>query len=346
MRLPAVLTFALLVSLAACTPATGPYRERIFVFGTMVDVTLAGVTAEQGRQAVAELAKDFLDEHREWHAWQTGPLTDLNAAIARGESARTTPHLRRLIEISRRLSAQSDGLFDPAIGGLVRLWGFHSDDPLTGKPPPSAQAIAEWVAARPRMSDLVLDGDVVRSRNPKVMLDFGAVAKGYAVDLAIEKLRAMGIANAIVNAGGGMTAIGQREDRPWRVGVRHPQGKGVLAAIELRDGESVHTSGNYERYNEHEGIRYGHIIDPRTGYPGREVLSATVVHEDGSVADAAATALVVAGMRDWQRIARQMGLKLVMVVDQAGEVHMTPAMADRVRFAEDSPPTVHVIPPL
>jgi thiamine biosynthesis lipoprotein len=346
MRLPAVLTFVLLVTLAACTPATGPYQERIYVFGTLVDVTLAGVTAEQGRQAVAELAKDFREEHREWHAWQPGPLTELNTAIARGEPGRATPHLRRLIEISQRLSEQSDGLFDPAIGGLVRLWGFHSDDPLTGKPPPSAQAIAEWVEARPRMSDLVLDGDVVRSRHPKVMLDFGAIAKGYAVDLAIEKLRAMGIANAIVNAGGGMTAIGQRDGRPWRVGVRHPQGKGVLAAIELGDGESVHTSGNYERYNEHEGIRYGHIIDPRTGYPGREVVSATVVHEDGSVADAAATALVVAGIKDWQRIARQLGLKLVMVVDQAGEVHMPQAMADRVRFPEDAPPVVHVVPPL
>ncbi|MCU0971753.1 MAG: FAD:protein FMN transferase [Gammaproteobacteria bacterium] len=239
MRLPAVLTFALLVTLAACTPATGPYEERIYVFGTLVDVTLAGVTAEQGRQAVAELAKDFREEHREWHAWQPGPLTELNAAIARGEPGRATPHLRRLIEISQRLSEQSDGLFDPAIGGLVRLWGFHSDDPLTGKPPPSAQAIAEWVEARPRMSDLVIDGDTVRSRSPKVMLDFGAIAKGYAVDLAVEKLRAMGVANAIVNAGGGMTAIGQRADRPWRVGVRHPQGKGVLAAIELRRGHPL-----------------------------------------------------------------------------------------------------------
>jgi thiamine biosynthesis lipoprotein len=311
-----------------------------------VDVSLAGVTAEQGRQAVAALAEDFREEHREWHAWQPGPLTDLNEAIGRGEPGRLTPHLRQLIEISQRLSAQSDGLFDPAIGGLVRLWGFHSDDPLTGKPPPSAQAIAEWVEVRPRMSDLVIEGDTVRSRNPKVMLDFGAIAKGYAVDLAIEKLRAMGVGNAIVNAGGGMTAIGQREDRPWRVGVRHPQGKGVLAAIELRDGESVHTSGNYERYNEHEGIRYGHILDPRSGYPGHEVLSATVLHEDGSVADAAATALVVAGAKEWRRIARQMGLKLVMVVDQAGEVHMPQAMADRVRFPEDAHPILYVVPPL
>jgi thiamine biosynthesis lipoprotein len=122
------------------------------------------------------------------------------------------------------------------------------------------------------------------------------------------------------------------------VGVRHPQGKGVLAALELHDGESVHTSGNYERYSEHEGIRYGHIIDPRTGYPGREIVSATVIHDNGATADAAATALVLAGRADWQRIASQMGVELAMLVDEAGTVHMPPAMAARVRFTGEPPP--------
>jgi thiamine biosynthesis lipoprotein len=135
-----------------------------------------------------------------------------------------------------------------------------------------------------------------------------------------------------------MTAMGRHDDRPWRVGVRHPQGRGVLAALELHDGESVHTSGNYERYSEHEGVRYGHIIDPRTGYPGREIVSATVIHDDGAVADAAATALVLAGLRDWQRIAAQMGVKLAMLVDADGTVHMPPAMAARVHFTDEPPP--------
>jgi thiamine biosynthesis lipoprotein len=320
-----------------CGPSTGLYHERIYVFGTLVDVSLWGVTEEQGRRAVADLDRTFQTQHFEWHAWKPGALTDLNAAIARGEPGRATPHLVRLIEISKGLSAQSDDLFNPALGHLIRLWGFHNDE-LPAGPPPTRSEIEAWVAKRPRMGDVTVEGGLVRSSNPAVMLDFGAIAKGYAVDLAVERLRTLGIRNALVNAGGGMTAIGRHADRPWRVGVRHPQGKGVLAALELHDGESVHTSGNYERYSEHEGIRYGHIIDPRTGYPGREIVSATVIHDDGAVADAAATALVLAGLADWQRIAGQMGVTLAMLVDERGTVHMPPAMAARVHFAGEPPP--------
>ncbi|MCU0767213.1 MAG: FAD:protein FMN transferase [Gammaproteobacteria bacterium] len=346
MRLRAALPAVFALLLAGCSPARELYQDRLYVFGTLVDVTLWDVTEQQGRAAVADLAREFQAEHVEWHAWRPGPLVELNAALARGEAARATPHLVRLIELSQRLSRQSDGLFDPAIGGLVRLWGFHSDDPLTGKAPPSREAIAAWVAQRPSMEDLTIEGDLVRSRNPAVQLDFGAIAKGYAVDLAVARLHAMGIHDAIVNAGGGMTAIGRRENRPWRVGVRHPQGQGVIAALELADHEAVHTSGNYERYNEHEGIRYGHIIDPRTGYPGHEIVSATVIHPDGAVADAAATALVLAGVKDWERIARQMGVTLAMLVDESGTVHMPPAMAARVHFAGDAPPPVKLGAPL
>lgn len=331
------LLAVLLAVLAACGSARGLYHERLYVFGTLVDVTLWDVTPEQGRQAVADLDRSFQAQHHEWHAWKPGALTELNAAFARGEPGRATPHLLRLIEISKRLAAQSDDLFNPALGHLIRLWGFHSDE-LPTTPPPPREEIEGWLAKRPRMADVSVDGNQVRSSNPAVMLDFGAVAKGYAVDLAAERLRALGIRNALVNAGGGMTAIGQREGRPWRVGIRHPQGKGVLAALELRDGESVHTSGNYERYSEHEGIRYGHILDPRTGYPGREIVSATVIHGDGAVADAAATALVLAGPADWQRVAAQMEVRLAMLVDESGTVHMPPAMAERVHFTGEPPP--------
>lgn len=324
------------MALIGCRPGTGLHHERIYVFGTLVDVSLWGVTEAQGREAIAELDRAFQTQHVEWHAWKPGALTDLNAAIARGEPGRGTVHLVRLIELSKRLSAQSDDLFNPALGHLIRLWGFHGDE-LPAGPPPARTEIEAWLARRPRMQDVAVEGEWVRSSNPAVMLDFGGIAKGYAVDLAIERLRVLGIRNALVNAGGGMTAMGRHDALPWRVGVRHPQGKGVLAALELHDGESVHTSGNYERFSEHEGIRYGHLIDPRTGYPGREILSATVIHDDGAVADAAATALVLAGRADWQRIAAQMGVALAMLVDEAGTVHMTPAMAARVHFTGEAP---------
>jgi len=183
------------------------------------------------------------------------------------------------------------------------------------------------------MQALVIEGSQVSSSNPLVQLDLGGFAKGYALNQAISRLRSLGVGNAIVNAGGDLCVSGRHGERPWQVGIRHPQGEGVIAALAVADGECVLTSGNYERYREYENVRYAHILDPRTGWPVRHVASATVIHADGGVADAAATALTVAGPDDWRRIARGMGLRYVMLVDEMGTVYMSPAMAERVRFA-------------
>ena len=162
----------------------------------------------------------------------------------------------------------------------------------------------------------------------------------------LKRLRDMGVRNAIVNAGGDLRAIGRRGNRPWRVGIRHPQGSGVLASVEIESDESVFTSGNYERYRIHEGVRYSHIIDPRTGMPVNHIASATVIHHNGAVADAAATALTIAGPMDWPRIAKQMGIKYVMLVDEKGTVYMNPAMAKRVRFEGKNEPAIVISEPL
>jgi thiamine biosynthesis lipoprotein len=152
------------------------------------------------------------------------------------------------------------------------------------------------------------------------------------VELALERLRSMGIEQAIVNAGGGLGVIGKRGARHWSIGIRHPQGEGVLATLEIHDAEHVHTSGNYERFRENEGIRYSHILDPRTGWPVDSIASCTVISQDGTLADAAATVLVIAGVEDWQRLAQKMGIAYVMLVGEDGTVYMTPAMAERVQF--------------
>jgi len=332
MRKVALIVFTLW-AVAACHQEPQSSQYELYVFGTMVGITLYGVEEEVEQTAVSRITQDFQRMHHDWHAWEPGPLVDINQALAQGQSIRVIPSLIPIIEQSRELSRQSEGLFDPAIGGLLNLWGFQSSVRPNG-PPPDDAAIARWVKAAPRMDDLTLDGDMLSSSNPAVQLDFGAFAKGYAVDLAIERLRELGIENAIVNAGGDLRAIGSKGGEPWRVGVRHPQGGGVLATIEVSGDESVFTSGNYERYREHEGVRYTHILDPRTGMPVNGITSVTVLHDNGAVADAAATALVVAGTQDWERIAARMGISHVMLVDDEGGIHMSPAMRERVQFQE------------
>jgi thiamine biosynthesis lipoprotein len=321
------------VLLSGCTRAPVDFHQSLFIFGTLVDITVHGAPENLAADAVAAVDDDFQRMHREWHAWKPGgELVKLNRRLGSGETTPVSDFLLPLLLQAHTLSIQSDGLFNPAIGRLIALWGFHSDEPPPG-PPPAAAAIEALVAGKPDMRALLIEGNRVSSDNPLVQLDLGGFAKGYALNLAIARLRSQGVGNAIVNAGGDLCVTGRHGERPWQVGIRHPQGEGVIAALAVADGECVLTSGNYERYREYEAVRYAHIIDPRTGWPVRHVASATVIHADGGVADAAATALTVAGPTDWQRIARGMGLVYVMLVDEEGTVYLSPAMAERIRFA-------------
>lgn len=339
------LPLLLSLLLSGCSKQAQVYEQKVYVFGTLVDITVRGVSADKAQQVIALIDTDFQRMHHDWHAWEPGPLVDINTAIANGESTPVIPSLQPIIQRSIELSRHSDGLFNPAIGGLLALWGFQRNEPPNG-PPPDKHKIKQWVEQAPSMADITLKDGVLHSTNPSVQLDFGAFAKGYAVDLAIEKLQENGIQNAIVNAGGDLRAFGSADGRPWRVGVRHPQGKGVLASIEINGDESVFTSGNYERYREHEGVRYPHILDPRTGMPVQDVTSVTVIHSNGADADAAATALVVAGPGEWHRIAQKMDIKHVMLVDGEGVIYMNPAMQQRVQFQEVSPAKLVVSEPL
>ncbi len=331
--------------LAGCGESATEYRQSLFVFGTVVDLKLRGVGDAQAREAVQAVEQAFQRMHRDWHAWKPGELSALNRSFALGESRPVSPFLLPLITHSQRLFEQSEGLFNPAIGRLIALWGFHSDERPSGAPP-SPEAIAALVEQAPGMDDLEVSDGQVRSRNPAVALDFGGFAKGYALDIAIDLLHRQGVENAIVNAGGDLCVSGDHGGRPWRVGVRHPQGAGILAATDALDGECLLTSGNYERYREHDGVRYPHIIDPRDGFPVRHIASATVIDRDGGRADAAATALTVAGPGDWYRIARRMQLKYVMLVDEAGTVYMNPAMARRIDFQDGVPEKIVISEPL
>jgi thiamine biosynthesis lipoprotein len=203
---------------------------------------------------------------------------------------------------------------------------------------PDPEEIARIVRANPRMSDLRLQDDAVTSTNPAVQLDFGGYAKGYALDRAADILRKNGIENALVNVGGNIMALGRRAGRLWRVGVESPRSKGVLATIELADGEAIGTSGDYRRYYEFDGKRYGHIIDPRTGYPVAGVQSVTVLMPKqagaGALSDAASKPIFIEGLKGWGDAAARMGISSVMLVDSAGAVHITSELKTRLHFSD------------
>ena len=237
--------------LAACTPATDTGYERdIYAFGTLNHLTLYGVTPERAAQLADEVDAELQRMHRDWHAWHPGELTRLNTAIAHGQPFQVSAEIRDLISLSQETYRTSMGMFDPAAGHLFALWGFQQDERPTG-PPPSRAQVAAVVAEHATMDDITLSGDIATSRNPAVALDFGGIAKGYAGQVDHRPAARRGRENAIFNAGGGLQVVGSHGDRPWRIGIRGPDGSGVLGAVELGpQEEAMHTSGNYERYRE------------------------------------------------------------------------------------------------
>ena len=320
-----------LVLLTACQRNEEQSAE-FFVFGTIVEIKLWGATQEQTDRAFAEIQQRFQAMHRDWHAWEPGRLTEINQAFAQGRPALADADIVEMVRRSQLIEQKTEGRFNPAIGGLVGLWGFHTSDyPIMG-PPPTQANIDDMLTYQPSSLDIRIDGMQLSTDNPYVQLDFGGIAKGYAVDLAIGHLRGLGITNAIANAGGDLRAMGHHGDRPWRVAIRQPGG-GIIGTVEVRDDEALFTSGNYERFRQDELKRYPHILDPRTGWPVEDVASVTVIAEEGIVADAAATALVVAGLDGWPAVARALDLDQVLVVDGVGKVYLTPEMEIRMEFS-------------
>ncbi len=316
------------------------HTQRILAFGTLVEVSIYSADAELARTATEAVRQDLERMHRAWHPWEPGALGRTNEQLATQNEFSVDPSILPLLELGQALERRSDGLFNPAMGDLITLWGFHGDDRPDDPPPADAQ-IRQWLERAPSMAHIELDGLRARATRPGLRLDLGGFAKGYGVDRAMQRLRDMGIEHAIINAGGDLRAIGQPGNRPWRIGIRHPDGEGIMASLELRGDESVYTSGDYERYFVYDGIRYHHILDPRTGQPAREARSVTVLHHDGAEADAAATALFVAGPGRFAEIAAGLGISKAMLLDPQGNMHMTPDMAERVRFETDPVPSVH-----
>lgn len=302
------------------------------MFGTLVEVSVYGAPEAQARQAMAAVLTRFDELHRTLHAWQPSDLSRLNAALAQGQRAPVTAELAAMLRDARTLSMQSDGLFNPAIGGLIALWGFHGDTPHSQIP--DAAAIDRWVKAAPQMRDLHIENDVAWSDNPAVQLDLGGYAKGVALDEAVRILKTQGIRHALVNIGGNVIALGAHGDRAWRVGIQHPRQPGTLATLDLHDGEAIGTSGDYQRFFEVAGRRYSHLIDPRTGHPASGLQSVTILiggNRSGTRSDALSKPLFIEGAADLANQAAKLGVTDYLAVDAAGKMHLSAAMKARLR---------------
>ncbi len=200
---------------------------------------------------------------------------------------------------------KTNGLFDPTVMPLVNYWGFG----YTGKQPitriDEKQIATMMESVGMDKVDLITETDTgfqrIRKKNAALQLDFGAIAKGYAVDMAARLLDAKGIGNYLVEIGGEVVTKGHNPNgKHWVIGVNTPEEDAKIndfKAYVLLSGKGMATSGNYRNFYEVDGQKYSHTINPETGFPERsELLSATIIADDCMTADAYATACMVGGL--------------------------------------------------
>ena len=281
------LAFVLLLALflTGCR-AKAPEQTEFFAMDTLMTLKLwgdpDGEAAREVVQTVGALASAL-------------SVTDAQSEIARLNetgSAALSEETAALLATALELSQRTGGAFDPTVYPLVRLWGFTED----------AQAVpgnAELQAALAAVGtgNVLQNGQNVTLRNG-AMLDFGGIAKGYAAEKCAKLLEAAGIKAALLSLGGNVQTVGTKPDgSAWAVGIADPENPTqAIATLTFTGSLALVTSGGYQRYFEEDGVRYHHILDPKTGYPVRSGLaSVTILAESGTLADALSTALFVMG---------------------------------------------------
>lgn len=264
-------------------------------------------------------------------------ISRLNRSAGTGEWTSLSPETVNVLAASRALAAATGGAFDITVGPLMHAWGFRGE--RKARPAP---AVLDSARALVGMAALELDsaGGRARLTKPGVALDLGAIAKGYALDLGAGAMREWEAVGGMLDLGGNVLVFGVppggREE--WVVGILDPRDPdGSIGVIRLKEG-SVATSGDYEQFFEEDGVRYSHIMDPRTGEPAHGVLQTSVVAPTGLQSDGLSTALFVLGPEGGRALLAQpfgAGAAAAWVLDSLpldpGDVIVAGSAANRIR---------------
>ncbi|MBK7417553.1 MAG: FAD:protein FMN transferase [Dechloromonas sp.] len=282
--------------------------------------------------------------HRAYHAWQESELTALNLAIFEGRPQQVSEELANLILESQELAKQGQYLFDPGIGQLVKLWGFHSDE-FKAVLPPEVE-LKRLIAAHPSIKDLSQNGNIVTSLNKAVSLDFGGYLKGVALARAANILRQQGIHNALINIGGNVNGSGQ-QGRPSLAGwySAPPAKRPHWPLLSWLMAEHWHI-GRLPAFLRTDGKRYPHLL---THAPViRQATQAVTIlipagPKAGTLSDAASKPVFIAGPEHWQELANLLGLEQVIRVAADGQIFVTEKLAKRLKYT-GAKPELTVVP--
>lgn len=226
---------------------------------------------------------------------------------------KVSPDTFYVLQKAKKIWQLSDGAFDITVGPLMDLWGFTDKKYYLPKDEEITQTLNKVGFDKIIFN---IDDNVVEFKIPGMKIDLGAIAKGYAVDCAIKKLKERGIKSCLINSGGQIYCLGDKFGRPWNVAVKAPRNKNFWNYLKLKD-EAVATSGDYEQYFMNKGKRYAHIFNPKTGYPSNSgIVSVTVIAPDGLTADALATSIFILGKDKGLKLAKKFNNVDVEIIEE------------------------------
>ncbi|MEK7448087.1 MAG: FAD:protein FMN transferase [Planctomycetota bacterium] len=306
---------------------TEPVARSSFLMNTYCTIKIPG-KPEVVEPVIAKGFKRMAEISRKFNAFdQTSPVYQFN----HNNVPITDPEIIDLIKIAQEVGRQSGGAFDLTVEPLVRRWGIYSDPAKAGPtqqtgfeiPSPSDIQSALTLVGNKHLS--IQDGKVTKD-TAGVRIDFGGIAKGYAIQETVKIFKNEGIPSALIEMGGQVYAFGKINNRSWQIGIRNPrQPDGIFMELLIDDdGTSVSTSGDYERFFERDGQRYHHIFNPKTGQPARGVISLSVIMSDPVLADAWSTAFFVMGPEETLKLARKKPELEVIIITETGEIICSP----------------------
>ncbi len=309
----AVLLFAALLS--SCGNAA---ESRLFMMDTVMDLKLWGDGAKEClrdmQTVLSELDRDLSAYRKE------SELVRVNS----GEELSVGRYMLEVTSAALEYSERTDGAFSPLLGSLIELWGVGEKNYV-----PTSEEISAALFGT-ELSNVELSGEKIALKNG-AKLNLGAITKGYASDIMRDMLIKHNVPRAVVSLGGNVYVHGTKEDNtPWNVALRDPKGgeNDYFATVSLSD-RFVISSGDYERYFERDGVRYHHIMDPKTGAPARsDLLAAIVVSENGALGDAYSTATYVMGRERALEFWRENTDFELVLVGRDGTVTVTECLSD------------------
>ena len=324
-RFSTLLIIAVIFSFSACQQVER-HNYSYQVMGTEMIVTVEAADTEAGKAAADKVNDEMQRLNSLLSTWDPkSPMSQINKK-ARAGWAEVDPEIYALLQESVTYAELTAGRYDITAGPLVRLWGFFAREE---RKPPEAEKIREAQANigidKVEFNDAI---SAIRFLAPEMEIDLGGIAKGYAVDKAIEFLEEADISAGLINLGGNIRFIGlPRGQRSWGIAIRDPRKKagivGVLALEQEFAGWGIASSGQYERFFIYEGKRYGHIIDPTIGYPVENVLGTTIVASDATRADALSTSAFLMGEGAAEAMIKAQKKVFGLVLLQRGESGLT-----------------------